>query len=73
MLVLVSATANGALPMMDAEDFRAIADRCRELARVAARDDVREQLRQWEREFEWEAEAVENSDTRLTRAGPRTR
>ena len=44
---------------MDAEDFRAMAERCRELGRVAVRDDVRRQLRQWERDFEAEAEAVE--------------
>jgi hypothetical protein len=44
---------------MDAADFRAMAERCRELSRVAVRDDVRRQLRQWERDFEAEAEAVE--------------
>jgi hypothetical protein len=44
---------------MDAEDFRALADRCRELSRVAVRDDVRRQLRQWEDDFEAEAEASE--------------
>ena len=44
---------------MDAQDFRAMAARCQELLRVAARDDVREQLRQWAADFEAEAEAVE--------------
>ena len=34
-------------------------NRCRELQRIAARDEVREQLRRWAGDFEAEAEAVE--------------
>jgi hypothetical protein len=48
---------------MDAQQFRALADRCRELSRIAARDDVRDQLREWVRDFEAEAEAAEKSRT----------
>ena len=46
---------------MNGRGFRALADRCRELQRVAVRDDIREQLRQWAEDFEAEAEAVENA------------
>ena len=42
-------------------EFRALADRCRELQRVAVRDDIREQLRQWAFDFDAEAEAVETA------------
>jgi hypothetical protein len=38
-----------------------MADRCRELERVAVRDDIREQLRQWAIDFDAEAEAVVNA------------
>jgi hypothetical protein len=44
---------------MDAEKLRARAERCRELGRVAVRDDIREQLRQWAEEFDAEADAAE--------------
>ena len=44
---------------VNARDFRAMADRCRELERVAVRDDVRQQLRHWAADFDAEAEAVE--------------
>ena len=44
---------------MNAREFRALAGRCRELQRVAVRDDVREQLRQWATDFDAEADAVE--------------
>ena len=43
---------------MNAREFRAIAERCRELQRVAVRDDIREQLRQWAEDFEAEADAI---------------
>jgi len=43
---------------VNAREFRAMADRCRELLRVAGRDDVREQLRQWADDFDDEAEAI---------------
>ncbi len=45
---------------MDAEGFRALAQRCRDLLKLAARDDMREQLRQWAEDFDAEADAVEN-------------
>jgi hypothetical protein len=48
---------------MDAPQFRALADRCRELSRIAARDDVRDLLRDWVHDFEAEAEAAEKSRT----------
>ena len=43
---------------MDAKTLRARADRCRELLRVAVRDDVREQLREWANDFDNEADAL---------------
>ena len=46
---------------MNAREFRAMADRCRELHRIAVRDEVREQLRRWTEDFEAEAEAVEKA------------
>ena len=47
---------------MDAQGFRALADRCRELARVAVRDDIRRQLCQWIDDFEAEAVAAETAE-----------
>jgi len=46
---------------MNAREFRAMADRCRDLQRIAARDEIREQLRQWAEDFETEARAIENA------------
>ena len=46
---------------MDAKRFKALAARCRALARVAVRDDVREQLRLWVHDFKTEAEAAKPS------------
>ena len=46
---------------MTAREFRALADRCRALERIAERDEVRQQLRQWVEDFEAEAKAVENA------------
>jgi hypothetical protein len=46
---------------MDAAGFRALADRCRELTRVAVRDDIRRQLRQWSEDFDAEADAAEKT------------
>ena len=46
---------------MNARQFHAMADRCHELLRVAVRDDVREQLRQWATDFEAEAEALDKT------------
>lgn len=47
---------------MDAQRFRELANRCGELARLAERDDIREQLRQWTIEFEAEAKAAEKTE-----------
>lgn len=44
---------------MDAQDFRAKAQRCRELFTIAVRQEVRDQLRVWAEDFEAEAEALE--------------
>jgi hypothetical protein len=44
---------------MDAQWFRALAQRCRDLSLIAARLEVREQLREWVDDFEAEAETVE--------------
>jgi hypothetical protein len=44
---------------MDAPEFRAMADKCRELLRIAVRDEVREQLRQWAEDFDAEADDLE--------------
>jgi hypothetical protein len=39
---------------MEMRRLREIADRCRELSRIAVRDEVRQQLRLWAEEFEAE-------------------
>ena len=44
---------------MDAQDLRALAQRCRELLRVASAPEVKTQLRDWVEDFEAEAEAIE--------------
>jgi hypothetical protein len=49
---------------VDAQDLRAKAQRCRELLRIAARDEVRAQLRQWAEDFDAEAEAIEHTADR---------
>ena len=46
---------------VNAREFRHMAERCRELQRIAVRDEMREQLRQWSVDFEAEAKAVENA------------
>ena len=51
---------------MDAQAFRALAKRCSELARVAVKGDVQEQLREWAGDFEAEAEAAEKAHQRPT-------
>ena len=56
---------------MDARGFRALADRCKELARGAARDDIRQQLRQWAEDFEGEAEAAERRPIETAERRPR--
>jgi|HubBroStandDraft_3_1064219.scaffolds.fasta_scaffold1400426_1 hypothetical protein len=46
---------------MDAQDFRTLAQQCRELSWIAARSEseVRELLREWIEDFEAEAEVME--------------
>jgi hypothetical protein len=44
---------------MNAQNFRALAQRCRKLSQIATRSEVRVQLRQWVDDFEAEAEAAE--------------
>jgi HPt (histidine-containing phosphotransfer) domain-containing protein len=46
---------------MNAREFRALADRCRDLERTAVRDEVRQQFHQWVEDLEAEAKAVENA------------
>jgi hypothetical protein len=55
---------NERLIAMNAQEFRSMADRCRELLRIAVRDEVRQQLRQWAGDFDAEAEAVEKAANR---------
>ena len=59
---MVSVRASEVEMPMTAQGFRALADRCRELARVAARDDIRQQLCEWVHDFEAEAEAAEKTE-----------
>ena len=49
---------------MDAQDLRALAQRCRELLRVASAPEVKTQLRDWVEDFEAEAEAIERGRPR---------
>jgi hypothetical protein len=44
--------------LVDAQDFRALAQRCRDLLLIAIRPEVKEQLRLWAEDFD-EAEAME--------------
>jgi len=44
---------------MDAENLRAKAQRCRDLQRIAVRQEVRDQLREWADDFEVEAEVID--------------
>jgi hypothetical protein len=45
---------------MDAQDFRAKAQRCRELLKISVTQEVRDQLCVWAEEFDAEAEAIES-------------
>jgi hypothetical protein len=45
--------------------MRARAQRCRDLLRIAVRQEVREQLREWAEDFEQEAEAMEGRRRRV--------
>jgi hypothetical protein len=67
MLVLGRAGERTRLAV-NAREFRAIGERCRDLQRVAARDDIREQLRQWAEDFDDEAEAIEKVTDRSASA-----
>jgi hypothetical protein len=51
--------------MLDPDDMRTRAQRCRELLRVAVRPEVKEQLREWADDFEEEAAALEGSRQRV--------
>ena len=48
---------------MNAQDSRALAQRCRDLLRIAVRSELKEQLRQWVVDFEDEADAMEAKHT----------
>ena len=50
---------------MDAQAFRALAQRCRDLIQIATRSEVREQLREWVDDFEAEAEAAERREPQV--------
>ncbi len=47
--------------MTNANELRAMADRCRELQRIAVRDEVRDQLLQWAADFDAEADEFEKT------------
>jgi hypothetical protein len=51
--------------MLGPEDMRARAQRCRDLLRIAVRQEVREQLREWAEDFEEEAKAMEGRRPRV--------
>jgi hypothetical protein len=51
--------------MLDPDDMRTRAQRCRELLRIAVRPEVKEQLREWAEDFEEEAAALEGSRQRV--------
>jgi hypothetical protein len=53
---------------VNAREFRALAERSRDLQRVAVWDDIREQLRQWAEDFDDEAEAIEKVTDRSASA-----
>jgi hypothetical protein len=53
---------------MNVEDLRAKAQRCRDLQRIAVRQEVRNQLREWAEDYEEEAEAVESRSGRRLKA-----
>ena len=52
--------------MLGPDDMRAKAQRCRDLQRIAIRQEIKDQLRQWAEEFEEEAEALEGRRRRLS-------
>ena len=54
---------------MTADDLRAKAQRCRDLLRVAVRQEVRDQLREWAEDFDEEAEAIESHPNHRVRVG----
>jgi hypothetical protein len=49
------------------QDLRAKAQRCRDLLQTAVRPDVRDQLREWAKDFDADAEQAETGLTPLTR------
>lgn len=52
---------------MDADELRMMAQRCRELLRVATDDQVRAQLREWADDLEEEADTAEIAATQNRR------
>jgi hypothetical protein len=54
-------------PMDHPQDLRAKAQRCRDLLQTAVRPDVRDQLREWAKDFDADAEQAETGLTPLTR------
>jgi hypothetical protein len=52
---------------METNRLRGIADRCRELARIAVRDEVRQQLHLWAEEFEAEANCERDARAKIQR------
>ena len=58
---------------MDARTLRAMAQRCRELLRIAAKPEIRDQLRQWLDDFEAEARERERLRERARRAARQRR
>ena len=49
---------------MHAEHLRAMAQRCRDLLRIASRQEIKDQLREWAEDFDEEAEATEKTGAR---------
>ena len=58
----------GSEPPVEAQDLREKALRCRDLLRIAVRQEVRDQLREWAEDFEAEAEAIESRPSQCARA-----
>ena len=53
---------------MDAQAMRAKAQRCRDLLRIAVRQEVRDQLREWAEEFEEAADAIERERAKASQS-----
>jgi hypothetical protein len=53
---------------VDPEDLREKARRCRELMRIAVRQEVRDQLREWAEDFESDADTLASGANRRVEA-----